>query len=316
MKTFLLLLLLVLIGFAGFTWIKARLNTSRAEAAFPPEGRILEIDGHRVHAVVRGTGPDLVLLHGSSGHARDFTFRLVDRLAGRYRVIAFDRPGLGFSDPISASGASIAQQAAVLAMAAQQLSAEKPIVLGHSYGGAVALAWAVYQPDHISGLVLLSSPSHPWKSALSLRYRALSNALIGPPLALLTNAYFGEIRVEQALGGIFDPQSAPDGYRDHVGAGLTLRAASLRANAMQRANLLDEITAMQPLYGQIVVPVEIVHGTADTTVGLGIHAVPLTRDVPHAHLTKLDSIGHMPQHAAETEVIAAIDRAAENRATP
>ena len=302
MKTFLLLLLLVLIGFAGFTWIKARLNTSRAEAAFPPEGRILEIDGHRVHAVVRGTGPDLVLLHGSSGNARDFTFRLVDRLAGRYRVIAFDRPGLGFSDPISASGASIAQQAAVLAMAAQQLDAEKPIVLGHSYGGAVALAWAVYQPDHISGLVLLSSPSHPWKSALSLRYRALSNPLIGPPMALLTNAYFGEIRYTWREAGAL--------------IALTLRTASLRANAMQRANLLDEITAMQPLYGQIVVPVEIVHGTADTTVGLGIHAVPLTRDVPHAHLTKLDSIGHMPQHAAETEVIAAIDRAAKNRATP
>ena len=311
MKIFGLFVLLVL-AFAGVVWIKARSNETRAEAAFPPEGQFIEIDGQRVHAVVRGHGPDLVLIHGSSGNARDFTFALADRLASRYRVIAVDRPGLGYTDALSPAGASIREQAALLSAAARALGAEKPVVLGHSYGGAVALAWAVHQPDRLSGLVLLSAPTQPWNTPLDARYRRLSDPLIGPALATLMTAFVGKARVDEALDGIFAPQDPPAGYAAHVGPGLTLRRASLLANARQRANLLGEITALQPLYGEITVPVEIVHGTADTTVGLAIHAEPFIDQVPHARLTRLDRIGHMPQHTAPDAVVTAIDRIAGN----
>ena len=64
---------------------------------YPPEGQILDVGGVPVHAVVRGTGPDVVLIHGASGNTRDFTFDLVDRLADTYRVIVMDRPGLGYT---------------------------------------------------------------------------------------------------------------------------------------------------------------------------------------------------------------------------
>lgn len=84
----------------------------------------------------------------------------------------------------------------------------------------------------------------------------------------------------------------------------------MRANAMQRANLLDEIINLQPRYGEIGVPTEIVHGTADTTVGLAWHSEKLAQDIPGAELVRLDGIGHMPQVVAAPEVAAAIDRAA------
>ena len=57
----------------------------------------MTVEGLRIHAVVAGSGPDLVLIHGASGSARDFTFGLLPELADRYRVIAFDRPGHGWS---------------------------------------------------------------------------------------------------------------------------------------------------------------------------------------------------------------------------
>ena len=63
-------------------------------------------------------------------------------------------------------------------------------------------------------------------------------------------------------------------------------------------------------YPRISVPVEIVHGDRDTTVGLAVHAEPLARAVPDSRLTVLPGIGHMPHHAAPEAVIAAIDRAA------
>ena len=92
---FALLAALALAGLAALALWKARAHEARAEAAFPPEGRLIEVNGHRVHAVVTGDGPDLVLIHGASGNARDLTFDLAPRLAARYRVIVLDRPGLG-----------------------------------------------------------------------------------------------------------------------------------------------------------------------------------------------------------------------------
>jgi pimeloyl-ACP methyl ester carboxylesterase len=84
----------------------------------------------------------------------------------------------------------------------------------------------------------------------------------------------------------------------------------MRATSLQRANLLNEIKAMVPLYPQMNLPVEILHGTHDITVGLPIHAEPLLQDLPNAALTRVKGHGHMIQHSAEDQVVAAIGRAA------
>ncbi|PKQ11843.1 MAG: alpha/beta hydrolase [Alphaproteobacteria bacterium HGW-Alphaproteobacteria-1] len=306
----LILFLALLAGLAAFVLWKARAHEARAVAAFPPEGRLIEVNGHRVHAVIMGAGPDLVLIHGASGNTRDLTFDLAPRLAARYRVILLDRPGLGHTDRIDGDGASIIEQAALLQAAAATLGAGRPIVMGHSYGGAVALAWAVTRPEHVAALVILAGASHPWQSALPLEYRLLSHPVIGPLVAPVLSAFVPDAYVERAVAGIFAPQDVPEGYISHVGAALTLRRNTLRENALQRAHLLAEIKALHPHYPQITAPTEIVHGDRDTTVGLSIHAGPLARDIPDARLTTLPGIGHMPHHAAPDQVIAAIDRAA------
>ncbi len=310
----LILLAVLLAALWGWTQYRAGLHEARAEAAYPPEGHFTVVDGIRVHGVVMGRdagdAPDLVLIHGASGNTRDMTFSLAPRLAEHYRVIVLDRPGLGYTDRINGTGASITQQADLLQKAAAQLGADRPIVLGHSYGGAVALAWAVTRPDHIAGLVNVSGAAKPWEGGISTYYRVLSNPVLGPLVIPFITAYVEDSRVTKAVRQIFAPQEPPEGYLDHVGAGLTLRRHSLRANALQRANLLGEIEALHPRYGEISMPVEILHGTADTTVGLSIHSVPLADQIEGATLTSLGGIGHMPQHADEDAVVAAIDRAA------
>lgn len=294
----------------GFIWFRAAQNEAHAEATFPPEGQILEVDGHRVHAVVMGDGPDLVLVHGSSGNTRDFTHHLASRLAERYRVIVLDRPGLGYTDQMSSTGASISQQAGLLSKAAQHLGAKRPIILGQSYGGAVALAWAVHHPEALSSLVVLSAPALPWSTPLSRYYQLTSHPVLGPLIIPLLSAFVQEDLVTKEVSAIFEPHSVPTGYVDHIGAGLTLRRASLRANALQRANLLDEIIELSPRYSEIAVPTEIVHGDADTIVGLEIHARPLSQIIKASSLTVLAGHGHMPHHTAQDQVIAAIDRVA------
>ncbi|SLN16069.1 alpha/beta fold hydrolase [Roseisalinus antarcticus] len=301
---FVLLCLLV----AVLTLYRAHQRERAAEAAFPPEGRMVEVAGLRVHAVVTGTGPDVVLIHGSSGNTRDLTFRLAGALADRYRVIVFDRPGLGYSDRLHGDDGIVAQ-ASTLSAAAQALGAERPIVMGQSYGGAVALAWAVHFPDRLSALVPVSSPSQRWEGPLPLLYKVTSHPVGAALVVPLITAWVPDGYVRDQVESIFAPQSMPEGYAAHVGAPLTLRRVSMRANAAQRATLKDEITALRPRYGEIDVPVEIVHGTADTTVPFGIHAEPLRDQVPGARLTPLPGIGHVPQNVATEAVAAGIDRA-------
>ncbi|MEM7075381.1 MAG: alpha/beta hydrolase [Pseudomonadota bacterium] len=290
---------------------RARIHEAAAEAAFPPEGQFVEVAGARVHAVVLGPedAPAVVLIHGASGNTRDWTYRLAPELARSYRVIVLDRPGLGYTPRRDRRGDSITRQALLLQEAAARLGADRPVVVGHSYGGAVALAWAVNRPDTLSALVLLAAASHPWDTGLSTYYKVLSHPVVGPPAIALLTAFVPDARVKVEVAKVFTPDAVPPGYLDHFGAGLTLRRASLRANALQRANLLDEIIALVPQYPEIIVPAEIVHGTADTIVGAAIHSEPLSRAVPEARLTLLPGIGHMPHHAAPDEVSAAIHRA-------
>ncbi|MGR3759309.1 alpha/beta fold hydrolase [Roseobacteraceae bacterium NS-SX3] len=296
------------------TAVRVQQRENRAEASHPPTGQFLTVDGHQVHVLEmgqpQGSAPDLVLIHGASGSTRDMTFRLAPALAADYRILIVDRPGLGYTSRINETGATIRQQAALLKEAVQALGARQPVVLGHSYGGAVALSWAVDHPGSLSALVNVSGPSHPWTTPLDPFYRITSSALGRALVVPALTAYVPQAAVERALAGVFAPQAVPEGYAEHFGPGLTLRRKTLRANALQRANLLAEIEALAPHYHALSLPVEIVHGSADTTVGAPLHAEKLLRDVPQARLTLLDGIGHMPHHTATGEVVAAVHRAA------
>lgn len=126
-----------------------------AEAAFPPAGQFVEVDGKKVHYTREGTGPDLILLHGAGGNLREFTFQHVDLLKDRYTVTCFDRPGLGYTErpddvaqgAFATEGESPIVQARMLMEAARQIGIKTPIVAGHSFGAIVAMGWAVLGLD-------------------------------------------------------------------------------------------------------------------------------------------------------------------------
>ena len=297
---------------------RADTRAAAAEASYPPTGQFVTVNGQRVHAHVEGAGPDLVLIHGASGNTRDFTFSFVERMKDNYRVIVFDRPGLGWSDRVSDefSGAfttaaeSPLQQAAFLQAAADQLGVSNPIVLGHSYGGAVALAWGLSRPEDTAALVVLSGASNPWPGGLGEHNVVASSAIGGATVVPLIAAFPPRGQVDGALDSIFAPQSPPEGYADYIGSGLTLRRETLRANARQVTSLRPHVVEMSARYSTLPMPVEIVHGTADDVVPIHIHSEPLARQIPGAVLTRLEGIGHMPHHSAPAAVAEAIDRAA------
>jgi len=301
---------LSLLGLTGATHVMAARREARAAKYTPPTGEDVEIDGRRVHVKVLGDhGPDLVLIHGSSGNIRDFTHRLAPDLAQRYRVFVVDRPGFGWSDPLPGGG-TLTQQAGAIQAAVSALGAARPLVLGHSYGGAVALAWAATLPDTLAGILPLSAVAYPWQTGLGAFYSVVSHPL-GRALAIpLMTAFTPTPVVRAEIGKIFRPQAAPAGYVDHFGPDLTMRRGQLRINARQRRALLAEIETLSPGWRNISAPIEVVHGAADPIVPAEIHAKRLAAENPAAHLTLLPGIGHAPHHVAMPDVVAAIDRLA------
>lgn len=307
---------LVLAFVAAVQW-RASAREAAATQAYPPQGRMIDVDGTPVHVLIAGSGPDLVLLHGASGNVRDWTFDFTDRVSDRYRVIMLDRPGLGWtgrlpgkSGPWNPSSESPLEQAALLQKAAEIIGIERPIVVGHSFGGAVAMAWALSQPEDTAAVVMLGAVSNPWPGDLGWTYTVNGSLWGGALVVPVLSAFVPSSYVDASVESIFAPQPAPDGYASHVGAGLVLRRESLRANAQQVNSLRPHIVKMSKRYETLEMPFEILHGDADTIVPLAVHSEPLSRQIANAKLTVLEGVGHMPHHADPDAVEDAIDRAA------
>ncbi len=297
----------VLAGVSFLVDRRADFKEAQAEATHGPIGTLIDVDGTTVHALTTGSGPDLVMLHGASGNLRDYTFALIDALKDDFRITAFDRPGLGWTDP---AGITPQAQARLLQNAALSIGVQNPIVFGHSFGGAVALAWALEKPDETAGLVLAGAVSNPWPGGLDTLYHVNGSRLGGATVVPLITAFAPPSRIATALEAIFAPQPVPAGYGLHIGAGLSLRRDSLRANARQILNLRPEIVEMSKHYGTLNMPVEILHGDADTIVPMSVHSAKLVDQLPDAKLTVLQGVGHMPHHARHDDIIEAIHRAA------
>jgi len=299
-------ILIALATLAGVTHWRASARETAAEAAYPASGDFVTVEGKRLHYEMQGAGPDLVLVHGASGSLRDMTFSLRDRLTDRYRVTVVDRPGLGHSDPLDDT--SLLAQARFIKAGVAQLGVTEPIVVGQSYGGAVALAWAL--DGGPKALVLVSSPSMPWPGKLDIWYRATSNPVGRALVVPLASAFVPDSYVRGAINAVFAPDPVPEGYDNFLGTALTLRRETLAANVAQVNSLRAELVTMKPRYPSLTLPVELIHGGADTIVPLQIHSGPVSQLLPNATLTVIPGAGHMPHHSHQNQVIAAIDRAA------
>jgi pimeloyl-ACP methyl ester carboxylesterase len=303
---------------AGFviTSIAAR----RIEAVHPPSGRFVDVAGGRLHVLdltppadaPDATEPDtlwpVVLIHGASGNLGDLKLALGDRLAQTRRVVLVDRPGHGWSDrPGGRTDASPARQAALIAQALDGIGLDRFVLVGHSLGGTVAAAFARAYPERVAGLVLLAAVTHPWPGGLDWHYNVGATPVVGAAFARAAALPIGEVLLEMGARAVFLPQQMPDGYLARAGIRLLLRPAEFVANAQDVAALKAFVTAEVPHYRDLAMPTVVLTGDADATVSPTLHSRAIADVLPDARLVILPGIGHMPQHVATDEVIAAID---------
>lgn len=299
-------------------------QAAAAEVAYPPIGDFVDVSGGRVHYVQDGNGPHVVLLHGAGGNLREFTFDLMGRLTDNYTVTVFDRPGFGYTDrvpgvdrgPFATEGDPPIDQAMMLREAAAEIGIENPIVVGHSFGGIVGLAWANLGLDNdtaenAAAFVSYAGVAMPWPGDLGWYYTWNGSALGGAVMVPAISAFVPKKVIDDAIVTTFTPQQPPDGYGDYIGAPLTMRVDSFRANTRQVNTLRPHVVEMLKRYPELTLPIEILHGTADTTVPAAVHTHEIAKIVPTVNVTMLDGIGHMPHQIDPEAAVAAIDRAAD-----
>lgn len=207
-----------------------RAQARRVERDHPPTGRFLEIDGIRLHYLERGSGPPVVLLHGNVVTAEDYSLSGVfDRLVKRgHRVVAFDRPGFGFSDRPQGMLWTPTAQAHLLRRAFARLGLERPVVVGHSWGTMVALAMGLDHPDAVGGLVLLSGYYKP-TARLDVPLVALAAVpVLGDVLRYTVSPLFGRVMLPLNLKIMFAPRPVPEHFRHGFPYGFPVRPGQIR----------------------------------------------------------------------------------------
>ncbi len=279
---------LVLLLAAGA--VTSRVLAARAEAAFPRTGELLEVDGLRQHVVVRGQGPDVVLVHGAYGALQDFQATILERASARARCVLWDRPGHGYSERPEGD-VDPGVQAEVLLGVVRRLELDRPLLVGFSYGGAVCLAAALAAPDEVRGVVLLNGPSHPWPDPLFLEYRLSGVPVVGRLMAETVAAPLGHLTRERAVERAFDPLPVAPGFAASP-LPLALRPASFRANTEDVRLLKPFLRGQARRYGELRVPVTAVVSTGDLVVSPTIHVPQLVEQAPDCRQIRVEGAGH------------------------
>jgi pimeloyl-ACP methyl ester carboxylesterase len=285
------------------------------QRAFPPQGRMIEVDGATLHVLDIGphdAGLPIVMLHGASSNLEVMRHPLGDLLARQHRVILIDRPGHGWSTRARREDSTPEIQARMIDEALGKLGIDRAVFVVHSWSGALGARLALDHASRVAGLVMLAPVTHPWRGGVGRYNEIIATPVIGPLLAYTITLPLGYFVTESGARNVFLPQTMPDGFVEQSATPLLLRPREFIANAYDLVTLKASVAAQVARYGEIKVPVTIIAGQPDKTVKTDIHARPFAAAVANAKLIVLPDLGHMVQNAVpdlvKTEVETMIGR--------
>ncbi len=242
-------------------------------------GRLMDIDGYRVHYVDEGSGPVIVLIHGLGGQTANYE-RLAPLLSVDQRVIAVDLKGFGYSERDADAGLSHTDQVAMLWQLLARLGVTRAAFVGHSMGGAVVQRFAVTHPEMVESLVLMASvAADEWQGR-----RMPPAFFVRPLLPVLANLVATRL-LDAALyeRSMFTPEMREETVRP-----MRIKGSLAGLLAMMRDRRSDPAIDL----GAITMPVLLLYGAHDRVVPLNV-AQGLRERIPQARLVVVDRAAHM-----------------------
>ncbi len=243
-----------------------------------------------------------MLLHGQPGSGADWR-QVVDRLPSGLQVVALDRPGYGASRQ-GAGGFGFNARVVVAELDARGI--ERAVLVGHSYGGGVALAVAQLAPERVEALVLLASVG---PGCLTGWDRLLAAPLAGEVCAVTAfglTPWLARARLAAIAGLRRRPIAADEHVNWHIwGHAHHDHGPLWRSFLTEQRALVHELGGLTASLGDVMQPVLLLADPHDTLIPVST-THQLAAVLPDARVQLLDQIGHHLPRRGAAQVAAAI----------
>jgi haloalkane dehalogenase len=197
-------------------------DTEQYRGLYPFRSRILDRNGLNYHYLDEGTGNPVVMVHGNPTWSFFFR-RIITALSPDYRCIASDHMGCGLSDKPDESRYDfrLASRVADFSALMDHLDLERVTLMVHDWGGMIAMAWAVTNPERVARIIVTNTAGFfpPGKKRIPLRLWIIRNlSTFARPAVLYGNLFArGAIRMAphkrlpaEVRDGLLAPYNCPD----------------------------------------------------------------------------------------------------------
>jgi pimeloyl-ACP methyl ester carboxylesterase len=296
------LIVLALLLLVALAWAPDRpVSTLTAQWA-PAPSQFVMIDGLSVHLRDEGPRDDpqpIVLLHGTSASLHTWD-GWVAQLQRQRRVIRLDLPGFGLTGPRSDNDYSLARYTRFMGAALDALKVQHCVMVGNSFGGAVAWETALALPQRVDRLVLIDSAGYPPQSdSVPIGFRMAQI----PALQPLMQRILPRAAVASSVRNVYGDPSKVTPELVNRYYELTLREGNRVAlHERFKQSRGGEHAAQIPLIKQ---PTLLIWGREDHLIPpvLGEH---FHADIAGSQLTVLDGLGHVPHEEDPARTLAVL----------
>ena len=288
----LLAIILALAALALREYLFTRSMAAKALGAVPSCGKFVTISTGKLHYLSKGTGPDVLLIHGLSANLRHFDMGVIDALATSYRVTAIHRPGAGYSDRPDEAPANLLAQAGYVHEAIAALGLDKPLVVGHSLGGGIGLCLGLEHPEDTRGLALIAPICQPPHASIKAFEGMAMPAALRKPVSWLAAARATIKNRDANLAMVFGPEEVPPSFALRAGGILGLVPRHFQNMAKDYASANEDIGWMVSNYDRMQPPVHILTGDHDQILPAEHQALRLQAAHPQFRVEVIAG-GHM-----------------------
>ena len=293
-----------LISLIALSAVVTVLISQKIKRLIPKFGKITTLKDAEIHWYETGHGRPIIMLHGLAGNLRNFTYALTDKLNQDFRVIAIDRAGCGWSKRSRPESATLNEQARIISEFIKKEKIEKPLIVGHSLGGAIALTLALEHKDKISGLALICPVTQMIDDIPDIfRFLNISNKWFRLFLAYTLSSLIGILTREKSFKIAFSPEPVCDNFAIKGGGDFALSSNSFIKTSEDLTFAISSAPSVVGRENELKLPIGVLFGEDDEILDAKLHGEKFS-ELTGAELKILPNKGHMlpltePEECAE-----------------
>ena len=245
-----------------------------------------DIDGMKVHYKTEGSGPPVILIHGTGASLHTWD-GWTESLEDSFTVYRMDLPAFGLTGPHPERDYSLQMYTGFIDRFSELMKLDSFHIAGNSLGGLIAWAYTIDHPSLVHSLILVDAAGYPHEGPSSaLAFRMAKNPIFRPLLKQITPKSFIRKNLEQVYGD--------DGK---ITDELVTRYHDMALRDGNRQAFIDRVFVkhqdLSPRIPEIECPTLILWGKEDTWADPG-DADKFKNDIRNAHLIWYDNAGHVP----------------------